>query len=183
MKNEVIARAITEIDDELIVSAHRTAYSKSKKVMLFSALAAACLLLICGSFFFLNHSTDEKPKIVFGEAVISAHQSKIATYDLWQTSQTVITVPIEINFESEFDIAVDGGIISVYSAETDEQIYVGQSCETKGAVKVEWTIDDPDTNRNYLIKISFDKVNKNTVYMLRYNETNDKWSITETEEK
>ena len=177
MKNEVLVRAITEIDDELILSAHRSVSSKRNTVMYFSALAAACLLLICGVIFHFNRSSG-KPEIICGEAVISTQQAKIATYDLLQIPQIVLTVPIDIVSEQELDITAVDGTISVYSAETDEQIYVGQSCETKGAVKVEWTIENPDTDKTYRITVN----NKETVFMLRYDEANNKWSITETEE-
>lgn len=178
MKNEVMARAITEIDDELIVSAHRPASSGRNTVKYFSAFAAACLLVICGVIFLLNRDSGSTPKIVFGEAVISTQQSKIATYDLWQIPQALITVPVEIYSERELEITAVDGTISVFSAETGEQIYVGQSCKTSGDVKAEWTIEDPDTDKTYRITVN----NRETVYMLRYDQTSDQWSVTETEE-
>lgn len=185
MKNEVLVRAITEIDEELIVSAHRSEASKRNRIKYFSAAAAACLLLICGVIF-LFHKSGTKPDIaglgksdiVFGEPVISAQQSKIATYDLWQTPQSVITVPIEIVSEPKLVITAVDGTITVYSAGTNEQVYEGQRYEANVPVTVEWTIEDPDTEKNYLIEVN----NKEKVYMLRYDSTNDVWSITETEE-
>lgn len=183
MKNEVMVRALTEIDDELIVSAHRSARSERNTVKYFSALAAACLILICGVILHFSMNSGEpdtadsaKPGIVFGEAVISTQQSKIATYDLMQMPHTVITVPIVS--ENELEITVIDGEISVYSAETDEPIYIGQSYEITGAVNVEWTVEDPDTEKTYRITVN----NKEKVYMLRYDQTEEKWSITETEE-
>ena len=170
-----MARAITEIDDDLIVSAHRSVRSKRNFVKYFGALAAACLLLICGVIFLIHKDTD-KPKLVFGEPVISTQQSKIATYDLWQAHQTVITVPVEVVHGLEIT-AVDG-TVSVYSAETNERIYEGQTFAANGSVKVEWTVEDPDTDKTYKIKIN----NTEKVYMLRYDQTYDQWRITETEE-
>ena len=184
MKNEVLVRAITEIDEELIVSAHRSASSKRKSIKYLGALAAACLLFVCGGIFLFHKNgvkTDiagSKPAIVFGEPVISAQRSKIATYDLLQTPQSVITVPIEIVSEDNVTVTAVDGSISVYSAKTDELISVGQTCEINDGVKAEWVIEAPDTNRTYPIEVN----NKKTVYVLRYDETNDKWSITETEE-
>ena len=175
MKNEVMARAITEIDDELIVSAHRSVKSERNFIKYFGALAAACLLLICGVVFLIHKDTD-KPKLVFGEPVISTQQSKIATYDLWQAYQTVITVPIEI--EHGLEITAVDGTVCVYSEKTNERIYEGQSFEAKGSEKVEWTVEDPDTDKTYKIKIN----NTEKVYMLRYDLTNGQWAITETEE-
>ena len=175
MKNEVMARAITEIDDELIVSAHRPQSSKRNTVKYFSVLAAACLLLVFGALFLING----RPRIEYGEPVISTQQSKIATYDLWQTSQTVITVPLKVVCKEQTAITAVDGTVSVYSANSNEQIYQGQSCEIKDAVNVEWTIEDPDTNKTYRIKIN---QNKETVIMLRYDQTTEQWTVTETEE-
>ena len=171
-----MVRAITDIDNELIVSAHLPQSSKRNAVKYFSALAAACLLLICGVVLYFNRNSS-KPEIGFGDPVVSTQQSKIATYDLWQTPQTVITVPINIVSERELDITAVDGTVSVYSANSNEQIYEGQSCEIKDAVNVEWTIEDPDTNKTYKIKI-----NKETVIMLRYDQTTEKWTVTEAEE-
>lgn len=184
MKNEVLVRAITEIDEELIVSAHRSASSKGKFIKYFGAAAAACLLLICGVVF-LFRNNGSKPGIagsdigiVFGEPVISAQPVKIITYDLLPTPRNIITVPISVVSESELAITAEDGEINVYSAETNEQIYVGRSCEINGGVKAEWVIEDPDTDKNYLLKVN----NKEKMYLLRYDSTNDVWSITETEE-
>ena len=184
MKNEVLVRAITEIDEELIVSAHRSASSKRKSIKYFVAPAAACLLLICGVIF-LFHKNGNKPDIagsdigiVFGDPVVSTQQSKIATFDLMQTSQLVITVTIEIDPEQALDITAADGEISVYSAETYKLIYVGQSYEVNEPVIAEWTIEDPDTDKTYRITVN----NKEKVYMLRYDQTNGQWNITETEE-
>ena len=177
MKNEVLVRAITEIDEDLIVSAHRSASSKRISVKYFGALAAACLLLICGVVF-LFHKNDSKPEIVFGEPVVSTQQSKIATFDLMQTSQLVITVTIEIDPEQALDITAADGEISVYAAETYKLIYVGQSYEVNEPVIAEWTIEDPDTDKTYRFTVK----NKKSVFILQYDQTKDQWTITETEE-
>ena len=178
MKNEVLVRAITEIDEELIVSAHRSEASKRNRIKYFSAAAAACLLLICGVIFLFRNSSSSKPDIVFGEPVVSTQQSKIVTYDLLQTFQIVITVPIETVSEETLAITAVDGTITVYSAETNEQICTDQTCEISNGVKAEWVIENPDTEKTYLIKVN----NKKTVYMLRYDQTEEKWSVTETEE-
>lgn len=184
MKNEVLVRAITEIDEELIVSAHRSASSGRKSIKYLGALAAACLLLVCGGIFLFHKNgvktdiTGSDIGIVFGEPVASTQQFKIATYDLLQTPQSVITVPFEIVSEEKLTITAVDGTITVYSAETNEQIYIGQSCEIDDDVKAEWVIEDPDTEETYLIKVN----NKETVFTLRYDQREEKWSVTETEE-
>ena len=182
MKNEVLVRAITEIDEELIVSAHRSESSKRKSIKYFSALAAACLLLICGVVF-LFHKNNSRPEIVFGEPA-AAVPIGVISYDLRDTSQSGVTsqsnikVPFEIVSKRDMTVTAVDGEISVYSAETNKLIYVGQLYKANEPVTVEWTIEDPDTEKTYRITVN----NKEKVYMLRYDETEEKWSITETEE-
>ena len=173
MRNEVLVRAITEIDEELIVSAHRTERSDRKPIMYFGTLAAS-LLLICGVIFCLYRNS--KPEAVFSEPIVSAQS--VAAYDLRQTAQTLITVTFDIEYDGDLAIETVDGTVTVYSAETKEQIYVGQSCETNGSVTVEWTISSPDSSQIYQIKVN----NKKTV-ALRYDQTIGQWTTAETEDK
>ena len=181
MKNEVLVRAITEIDDELIVSAHRTQRSKKNPIMYIGTLAAACLLLICGVIFILHGDgeIESTPGIVLGEPTVSTQS--ISTLDLRNTTaQTVVTVTFDIDYDGDLTIAADDGTMTVFSnfSGTKEQIYVGQFCETNGSVTVEWTLSSPDSSQTYRIKVN----NKETV-ALRYDQTTEQWTTAETEDK
>ena len=52
MKNEALIRAISGIDDQLILDAHSQAPRKRRGKKYFGLCAAACLVLICGLLFF-----------------------------------------------------------------------------------------------------------------------------------
>lgn len=176
MKNEVLARAITDIDDELIVSAHRPAFSKRKVMKRFGA-CAACLILVCGIVVF-SHSNSE-PEILVNGIAVSSQPVAALSADTPKTAiaMNVITVPFEIVSNGDLTIEAIDGSIEVYSSKTNEQICVGQFCKTKGSVAVQWTIENPDYSRTYQIQVN----NPKTMLILQYEQTTNTWVITKSE--
>lgn len=176
MKNEALVRAITGIDDELIVSAHRRGYSKRKGIKYFSTYAAACLVIVCGMIFLLHHNSE--PEISFGGTVVSTQPVSVTSSDTRQTILDVITVPFDIISNGDLRIKAIDGTLAVYSSKTNEQICVGQVCEAKGSVTVEWTIENPDHGQTYQIDIN----NQETMLILQYEQATNQWTIIRSED-
>ena len=176
MKNEVLVRAITDIDDELIVSAHRHAFSKRKIIKHFSAYVAACLVLVCG-IIFLSHSNSE-PEILINGVVVSSKPVTVMSPNTRQTVMNVITIPFDIVSNGDLTITAIDGTIEVYSSKTNEQICVGQFCKAKGSMTVKWTIENPDRSQTYKIQVN----NKKTTLILQYEQTTHEWIITNSED-
>lgn len=176
MKNEVLARAITGIDDDLIVSAHRPAFFKRRMIKCFGAFAAACLVLVCG-IFFLSHN-NRKLEILINGTAVSSQPVSVIPNDARQITATanVITVPLEIVSNGDLTIAAVDGTIEVYSSQTNERICVGQFCKTKDSVTVRWIIDDPDHSQTCKMRVNDQEL------ILRYEQTTNKWIITKSED-
>lgn len=178
MKNEVLARAITGIDDELILSAHRPSFSKRKIIKQFSVYAAACLIFVCGILFLSRSNSD--PEILTNGTAVSAQPVTVVSPDARQTYATPddITVSLEIVSHRDLTVTATDGRIKVYSAQTNERIDVGRSCKTKGPVTVQWRIEKPDRSRTYEIQIN----GRETVLILQYEQTTEQWIIRKSED-
>lgn len=176
MKNEVLVRAITGIDDELIVSAHRPALSKRNIIKCFGACAAACLVLVCG-IIFLSRS-DRGLEILINRVAVSSQPITVVSADTRQAVTNVITVPFDIVSNGDMTITAVDGTIEVYSSKTDERICIGQFCQAKGSVTVKWTIENPDRSQTYTIQIN----NQETMLILQYEQTTNEWIITKSED-
>lgn len=172
MKNEVLVRAITEIDDELIVSAHRPAFSKRKVIKHFCVYATACLILLCG-IIFLSHS-NSKPEILINGVAVSSQPITVTSSNARQIAMNVITVPFDIVSTGDLTITAMDGTIEVYSSKTNEQICIGQFCKAKGSITVNWIIEDPDRSQTYEIQVN----NQETKLRLQYEQTTNEWIIT-----
>lgn len=177
MKNEVLTKAITGIDDELIISAHRPAVSKRKVIIkYFGVYAAAFLILVCG-IIFLSYSRKE-PEILINGSAVSSQPITVMSPDTRQAAMNVITVPLEIVTNGKLTLTAIDGTIRVYSSKTNELLCIGQFCKTKGSVTVQWTIDDPDRSQTYKIKVNDHK----TMLILQFEQTTNNWIITKSED-
>lgn len=175
MKNEVFARAMTEIDEELIVSAHKDIVQRPKRKKWIFAVAA-CFILICASALYLKNS-NRIEILVYGNTI--ADQSVAVdipaplSSDLRYTIPDVITVPLEIQTERRLNIEADDTTIEVYSLKTDKLLYEGQVCETKESVTVLWTIEAPNPNQTYQLRLNDDAV----LLLLSYDKDADNWIL------
>ena len=176
MKNEVLLKAITEIDDELILSAHRSVFPKRNVIKYFGACAAACLIFLCGIIFLLHSNSGSK--VLFNGAAVSSQPITVTSHDTRQADQNVITVPLEIVSKGDLTLTAVDGMIEVYSLETNDLLCVGQICEVKGSVIAQWTIEDPDHSQTYKIQVN----DQNITLILQYEQTINNWIITKTED-
>lgn len=175
MKNEVFARAITEIDNELIISAHKNRVPRNKRKK-WPLAAAACFLLICGIALYLR-SNRRIEVSVYGNTISDRPVTIDIPTPLSSDNRSVIpdvlTVPMEIKPEHKINIKVDNGMLEVYSLETNKLLCEGQICKTSDSVTVFWTIEAPNPKQVYKLWINSDTV----VFLLSYNEETNNWIL------
>ena len=178
MKNEVFARAITGIDDELIMSAHESTGKVKKNRSIFYICVAACLVFVCGIALLAQHS--DRPEIsVYGNTLsdkpVLIDVPAPLSSDARQIVLNIISVPLEIVTDDNININAVDGMIEVYSLKNSKLLYSGQSCGISDSVAVQWIIEDPDFSRIYRLE-----VDNADVLLLSYNEDNKNWIMERT---
>ncbi|MCI8719440.1 MAG: hypothetical protein K1W19_00700 [Lachnospiraceae bacterium] len=175
MKNEVFARAITEIDDELVISAHKNMVPRSKRKK-WPLAVAACFLLICGIALYLGNSSRIEV-FVYGNTIsdqpVTIDLPAPLSSDQRLLSSDAITVPLEIKTKHKVDIKTEDGILEVYSRETDQLLCEGQTCKASDFVTVFWTIEAPNPKQIYKLHINSDTV----VLLLSYSGDTNSWIV------
>ena len=163
MKNEVLTQAITGIDDELIVSAHHTAFSRPKRIKYFGICAAACLLLVCGALLF---SRSGGMTIRMDGNIVSTQPVAVPSVDTRQAKSDGITVLLEIAAKEELNIRAAAGTVEAEAPEKGE----------KGPVTLQWTIEDPAVGETYEMKVN------DVSLILKYDPDTNNWTLNKTED-
>lgn len=171
MKNEALMRAITGLDEDLILSASArdgptekrkkgSAYPQ-KRILSYLGGVAACLLFAVAIGIFAHMpeglliEIDGQP-LNNTAVVLKTEQdaSPIARYSL----QDVVSVPLVIHAEKETVIRTDDGQLEVkegtFSAVTGED----SAIRVSGAVCVNWTLVQPDSRMTYQMEIGSRKL-------------------------
>lgn len=177
MHNEVLARAITEIDDALIATAHEKPAGirmhKNQRWRAVFAVAACLALLFSGVRF---HQWQTKLDILvdgnalFGQTVVLEVPAP-ASPDTRKTMPDSVTVPIAIAANSKVTIAATDGTIAVYDAQTNALLGDGTLVTASGNLTVAWTVTSPAEHTLYTLKIN------TCTLVLSYMENN--WVITQ----
>lgn len=175
MKNEVFARAITEIDNELIISAHKNRVAKNKRKK-WPLAVAACLFLVCGITLYLGTSRGIEVSI-YGNTILEQPVTIEIPASLSSDERSVvpdvITVPMEIKSKHKINIKVEDGMLEVYSLETNSLLCEGQICKASDSVTVFWIIEEPNPKQVYKLRINSDAV----VFLLSYSEDTNNWIL------
>lgn len=178
MKNEVMAKAITGIDDELIVSAHtNTVSGRKKKKWIYICAAEACLIVLFFAMLSTQHKGEIKIRIngtfVSDEPVFIDVPVPL-TSDMRQTASQAITVPIDLVINGNSDIHATDGTIEVSSVKTNETLCIGRYYKAEESVNVRWTIEDAEINKSYRLWLK----NGTMVLVLSYDKNTGNWIIT-----
>lgn len=175
MKNEVFVKAITEIDNELIISAHKNRIPRNKRKK-WPLAVAACFLFICGMALYLR-SNSRIEVSVYGNTIsdqsVTIDIPMPLSSDKRSIVSNVITVPMEIKSKYKINIKVEDGMMEVYSLETNKFLYEGQICEISDSATIFWTIEAPNPKQIYELRIN----NNAVVFLLSYNEDTNNWIL------
>lgn len=148
MKNEILARAITEIDDDLLAEAREPVKKKKPnyRIMItkYAAAVAACFVLVFSFVFFGNYGRSGEIDISIDGQSVSADEGgdimlpriSVHTTDVTRDIKKM-TVPTEIKIDGRTAViaASSGGVIHAENGEEYETLKV------KGGASIEWIVD------------------------------------------
>jgi len=176
MKNEVLARAMTGIDDELIQAAHMQVPKPHKRKQFQLAGAAAGIALIVGSTFILRPSKGIEILVngnpINGQLIVQDIPAEFSE-DIRQSVSNHITVPVEVKTSGKLQIRAVESTLEVYSSKTNQLLCVGQYCKIDESVRINWIIDRPEEDKTYQLQLGGDA----GVLRLTYDKENKNWTI------
>ena len=164
MKNEVMARALTDIDDDLIVDAHTSA-RKPKRLSLyrFGAAAAACLILAFGILFYTNlpgggEITVSGTLLADEPVAVGATSPAAFSVSPMQRSDDTLTVSLDLVPDGKAKIRTEDGSFAVVPQGTNASVYTGTDYTAAESVTVKWSIPAPDTSRIYELTVGSEQL-------------------------
>lgn len=177
MTNEVMAKAITGIDENLISDAENITKKKNNIIRpMFSVCAVAACLVLVFTFIFSWGNRYTGPQLFMNDNKIA--QTPVAV-DVPMTAMVRDTtsefvVYLTLNTKESTTVRVSGGEMHVVSAgDTDTLYYTGTEYTTDIPVNIHWHIDGSDINKAYTLTLADGEI----VYTLNYDETTCAWSI------
>ena len=169
MNNEVMARAVTELDDGLIAGAHT--FSKKRRFSRPAArllAAAACITVVfCAVFTFF--SSERIDVSVNGEEV-SGRPLAVAGASLNRSVPQELSVPIAVRTDKPISVEASDGFLV-----TDTKNIHRKSLTLTGDTNLVWTVENPDIGQQYFLSLD-----RKTGLMLSYDESLNKWTILKT---
>lgn len=177
MNNELMSKAITGIDEDLIADAHAQAIPRrTNRRWISLASVAACLVLVFALGIITRGGGGTQVYVegaLLSGRAIALNIPNQASPDSKQPVFDIITVPVDITVENAMIIEVFDGTIEVFSDATGELLGSGKSFCAEESVSVRWLIDAPDTTLVYEMDIN----NSETVLLLKYDENLNNWTI------
>ena len=170
MKHEVMARAMSELDDDLVTSAYDY---RPRKVRAFPRVlaAAACLALILTAALTMTHRAPETG-ILIGGTVLAADPVPIDQPAPMALDPAESAPPLEILLTVEGKtgeataVAVSDGTLSPEA----ERSSADTSCTVTGEASLIWRIEAPDEDAVYTLSLG-----GNAAAALRFDSANGYW--------
>ncbi len=163
MKNELLARAMTEIDDALIAEANeRPARSKVTHRTLLQAVyrwgtIAACALLVLGVVIAGNLGSNDV--LLYGESITD--QSKMINMPRAIAHMIDTEIPLELEFKKETTLTLTEGVMTVLDG-GGEVVFEGSEYTVRGSISMILTLPAEatealiETDRGYNIVLTKD---------------------------
>ncbi len=182
MANEVMAKAITGIDDELIVNAYTASRKKRNLKPLYSIGAlAACLVLI----FTVIFGTSSKGTDIYlnSDKITSDPVAVTSPLSLASNSPRATTQPISIHFEldlkGETEITCSQGTFKICGINQDTLFYTGSNYlvekdVAKKPLSLEWTVNNPDEATTYTLTF---EGKETQILNLKFDENQNNWTV------
>ena len=172
MQNEVMARAIGGIDDDLILSAH-SAVPRRATWRVYAACAAAALLLMFGAWQFFR-GIGHVDVFLYGNRIsdqaIPIEEPVVFTEP--RVMENSLHIPLTMNFHGEKKVFSETGICEVYSAETGDILFSGNTVIVNDRMTVTWVLQHPDPSETYVLHIG-----SRTVLSLFYDDNHCQWRM------
>lgn len=148
MKNEVMARAITQIDDDLIEQAHAV---KKRNFHAKAWALAACLALVCslglGMLFMGSPTAQIDGNPIPKQGIVLDSPTPLNTEP---RAIGEITVEIEVSAGA---VWAKEGLLEVYSAENGALLHSGRFYRSTQDMLLRWTVAEPDPAKSYTLQL------------------------------
>lgn len=166
MNNEIMARAMSQIDDELIAEAYEVSAKGKKQGRIIKLLAtAACIALVAVSAFSIF--SGEKFEVSVGGNTVSNEPVVISTLTAKRSAQEDLCIELEVEADGKIKIEAVDGEISLESSNVGEK-----AIEATDSFSVFWTVKNPDKSRDYTVILD-----GKTDLTLSFDESLNKWTI------
>lgn len=168
MNNEIMARAVTELDDALIADAHTFSKKSRYNRPASRLLAAACItVVICAVFAFLFY---ERIEVSVNGETVSGRPLVVAGSSLNRSVPQELSVDITIRTDKPVIVKASDGFIG-----TDDPGADRKTLEINEDTTLVWTLKNPDIGQRYFLSLD-----RETDLMLSYDESLNKWTIIKT---
>ena len=175
MKNEILARAIGEIDDDLIADAHTVSGRVQLPLRRLCAMAA-CMLLFFGTLLYVRLPGDA---IRFGgnalsdtPIVVQGAAPAVHTADPDMRDGNVLTVSLELSLRDATRIAAADGTFELLRGET--ALYTGNTYTTSGRLTLNWSVRTPNPTLTYRLTVG------DTELLLSLDPATECWILTKS---
>lgn len=173
MKHEVMARAISELDDELIASA---CDYRPRRVRAFPRVlaAAACLALILTAAFTASRSAERNTLYIGGTALTGAPVPIDSPAPLALDGRSMDTPPlcVALSIESSsgdaLTVSVSEGVLDSPADSSPRTLF---SRSAASGEVLTWTVETPDENARYTLSLD-----GKAAAVLRYDAANGYWA-------
>ena len=173
MKNEVFFRAMSDIDDDLIVASQSAPAISRRAVLRKIGSIAACFAFVCVVLVFalIGRGVDVT---LYGEK-LSSHPIPLDlaapfSEDHPRTVTQSLSIPLEITSGGKVSAAVSDGVVSAVG-DDGEALCSGRSIEVTAPVSLEWTLGTPDISKTYTVLL-----NKKT-FTLAFDGASECWTM------
>lgn len=179
MKNEILAMAITGIDDDLIADAHTVPAPKLISFKRAAALAACLAVIVSTAIWF---SSNNRTSITVFNQKLSAEpitiSQKTDNPDLRVYSQAddiQLSAEIEIKVNGETTISVSSGSMQITDLDGNILMYDGTRYKTESNVQIIWSVEAAADVTQFKMTVE-DKQETDEV-LLAYDQNNQKWVV------
>lgn len=155
--------------------------SFSRNLRMYATLAACFVLIVAFSVFAVGNFGDLSVS-VYGKTLtsepmaLSEPDTAPIAYSAGPRMVRRMTVPLELEVDSETEISVSGGVMRVCDAVTEEELYSGTGEYTASAdLIVYWTVDADEEETHFEMAVNGRK--KSYVLLLDYDEEAELWTI------
>ena len=170
MKNEIMARALTQIEDALLEDAQKKTPKRGQNFLRGLYAAAACLAVLFCSVLFLRLTAV--PGITVNGTELGTEPIPVAAsaepyvVRFFDGSERVT---LQISVRRETEIRVSSGTFDVFCG--TERIGSGTSFTGQGELSVRWVIPDADSRQCYEMTVG------STTLLLTYDSSLNGWII------
>lgn len=156
MKNEIMMRAIGEIDEDLVAGASAAGTKKRRRALRPMLASAACIVLLVGAL--LTYRAGSSGMTIGGTPLggdpVAIDTPAMMSLDPSPRTAAAITVPLELTgSRKQVALTAESGTLTIFDAETGETVFDGESGSFDCPLRLEWTVAHPTPGETYRLTV------------------------------